>query len=635
VTDAGQVCENGCRYRHVLESTLLGVWMLDEGHRTTFVNRALTDMLGYRPDQMMGKPAFEFSHPDWREQHRAALQRRQRGDRDQFTLCLRGVDGREVWVLLSGEPLIDDHGRYVGTVGLITDITAYRAGEAERSRLAAIVQASGDAIISLTPEGVIQTWNDGAARLYGYSAEEAIGAHMPSLLATDPAMRDPLIAYGTTRMFSDVEVEDRRKDGSTVELSGSSAPIRDPDGAATGIAVILRDITERRAAEAREREARELLGAITENMAEGMFALDEAGQLIYMNRAAEEMLGWTAQELHGRQMHDLIHYKHEDGTEYPIEQCPMVHVLGGGQTIRMEEDLFIHRDGHGLAVSYSASPLTLGTAHGAVVVFSDITVHKAQAARAAAEQNMLSWVGRIRDALEEDRLVLHAQPIVDLRTGEVAQHELLVRMQDRRGMGRLVSPDNFLPAAEKYGLIGEIDIWVIRQAARLAGRGHRVELNLSAASLADPEIFATIANAFHHAGADPAQVVFELTETTLMRNEQLARAFAQRLSRLGFQLALDDFGMGYGGFNYLTLLPISHIKIDRSFVTNLPANEPHQHILQAIVSLARAFNKKTVAEGVETEQALEIVSAMGIDYAQGYHLGRPAPLSEAFADPDL
>jgi EAL domain-containing protein (putative c-di-GMP-specific phosphodiesterase class I) len=304
-----------------------------------------------------------------------------------------------------------------------------------------------------------------------------------------------------------------------------------------------------------------------------------------------------------------------------------------GETVRVEDDTFIRRDGSPLPVAYSCSPLIAGSLHGVVVVFSDISERVAERRRRQGEIDALVWVGRIRDALDEDQFVLYAQPIIDLRSGAVVQHELLIRMLDRHDSGRIIPPSRFLPVAEKYGLIGEIDRWVIGQAAQLAASGRNVEFNLSAASVTDPDMASTIESAFKEANASPQKAVCEITETALLADDVAAEACVRQLAASGFGVALDDFGTGYGGFSYLSRLPVSIVKIDVEFVRDLLENEQSQHVVRAIVDLAKAFEKQTVAEGVEDLAALQLLKTMGVDFAQGYAIGRPAPLEDMFPAP--
>jgi diguanylate cyclase (GGDEF)-like protein/PAS domain S-box-containing protein len=242
----------------------------------------------------------------------------------------------------------------------------------------------------------------------------------------------------------------------------------------------------------------------------------------------------------------------------------------------------------------------------------------------------LEWVERIRAALDEDRLVLHAQPVVETLSGRTTQHELLVRMVDPHG--DLILPGSFLPIAERFGLMREIDRWVLTRAIRMLGEhradGRRptVEINLSAHSLVDPQLAAHIGRELRATGVSARQLIFEVTETTAIGNIAAARTFAERLGELGCRFALDDFGAGFGSFYYLKHLPFDYIKIDGEFVRNCTEDPTDRLVIRAVVELARGMGKRTIAEFVGDKATLITLQQLGVDYAQGYHLGPPAPL---------
>jgi EAL domain-containing protein (putative c-di-GMP-specific phosphodiesterase class I) len=323
-------------------------------------------------------------------------------------------------------------------------------------------------------------------------------------------------------------------------------------------------------------------------------------------------------------MHDSVHFQTEDGTPVPADECRLLKVQTLGQTIRVTVDAFTRKDGSIFPVSYSSAPLRSGTTvEGVVVVFRDITDERDELGRIQRDLAALSWLGRIRDALDEDRMVLHSQPVISARGGPPGE-ELLLRMISRTG--EVIAPGTFLPVAEKYGLIIEIDRWVAIQAIRLAADGRRVEANLSAATIGGLDILPLIESELRATGADPANVIFEITETALMGDVEAGEAFAKGLTDLGCGLAIDDFGTGFGSFTYLKRLPIGYLKIDIEFVRDLLTNSANQHLVRAIISLAKAFNIQTVAEGVEDEGTWDFLRQEGVDFGQGFHLGRPAPI---------
>ena len=398
---------------------------------------------------------------------------------------------------------------------------------------------------------------------------------------------------------------------------------------ATSVAVMLHDVTDRRVAERELRGTRDFLSTVTQTMPDGLFVLDPEGRVTFMNSAAERLLGWSESELVGEVMHHITHHAREDGSVFAIEDCPITRARMTGTSVRVDDDVFWNRSGAMVPVSYSAAPCELPAGGvGWVVVFSDAGERRRQQERLAREARALDWVTRIRRALDSQGFVLYAQPIVELRSGATVQHELLIRMIGDDGS--VIAPGEFLPTAERFGLIREIDRYVIEQAVSYAGAGHAVELNISAASVSDERILEFVERAFQQYDVDPSLLVFEITETALIENETAAINFVSRINDLGCEVALDDFGTGYGSFHYLKRLPAQALKIDREFVAELEADPANHHVIDVTVRLARALGKRTVAEGVEDEQTLTRLRELGVDHVQGYLFGRPSPAAEIF-----
>src|SRR5918997_5597802 len=202
----------------------------------------------------------------------------------------------------------------------------------------------------------------------------------------------------------------------------------------------------------------------------------------------------------------------------------------------------------------------------------------------------ISWADLIRDALAEDRFVLHAQPIVDLASGEATQYELLLRM--RGADGELIGPSAFLPVAERFDLMAAIDRWVVARAIRMvgaelrAGRRLVVEVNISGRSAGDPELLELIEHELRTSEVCPSQIIFEITETIAVSNIPRAQHFAARLADLGCRFALDDFGAGFGSFYYLKHLPFDFLKIDGEFVSGCLTSRTDQLVIEAVVQIA-------------------------------------------------
>ena len=269
-----------------------------------------------------------------------------------------------------------------------------------------------------------------------------------------------------------------------------------------------------------------------------------------------------------------------------------------------------------------------------LVVRADIALYdaKQQGSGAVAwrgqKSERLTWVGKVRDAIRSDRLVLYAQPIVDLSSDSIDSEELLVRLVEKNG--EVIPPAAFLPTAERFGLMQDVDRLVVRRALELARSGRHLAINLSGRSIDDDEIVGMIEAAVRDE-VDPGHLTFEITETAAVGNLEEARRFAERLERIGCRLALDDFGTGLSSLSYLKHIPAQVLKIDMEFVQGIAGSSLDQYLVRTIVGLAKRLGQVTVAEGVEDAATLTTLRRLGVDFAQGYYLGRPAPIDAEHA----
>ena len=477
-----------------------------------------------------------------------------------------------------------------------------------------VFEISDDLLGSASMDGYFTSLNAAWERTLGFSRAALMG--QPFIEFVHPADRAATLAeVEKLAAGSDtVDFENRyaRKDGGWCWLSWQAA-VRAGD-----LYFSAHDVTARVAAEQR----RHLLTNLVEGIDDAILTKTTDGVITSWNLAAEELYGFTAHEAIGRSMLDLIVPK--DRADEPEA---IVSRLLEGDGVRQYTTQRQRKDGTMLAVSLTAS-LLRDDEHkvlGVAVISRDISELSLEDSRVRDEIDTLVWVGRIRDAIDEDRIVFHAQPIVSLR-GEPTSYELLCRLIGRDG--ELVSPARFLPVAENYGLIVELDLLAVSEAAAQIAKGHEVSINLSTATVGRRHIVDVIAERLIGAGADPCKLTLEITETALMKDIAAAQRFAAGVAQLGCRLALDDFGTGFGGFTYLKKLQIDRLKIDVEFVRDLHSSSASQHVVKAVVSLANAFGLDTVAEGVEDEQTLTLLKDMGVSYVQGYHLARPAPIAD-------
>jgi EAL domain-containing protein (putative c-di-GMP-specific phosphodiesterase class I) len=242
----------------------------------------------------------------------------------------------------------------------------------------------------------------------------------------------------------------------------------------------------------------------------------------------------------------------------------------------------------------------------------------------------------LQQALDDEQFMLHYQPIVDLVTGSITCFEALLRWQHpTRG---LLSPAEFISLAEESDLILSIGRWVLRRACQHAsdwqrsgsrGAGVRISINLSARQFRDPGLVTEVTRALSDSQLDPRLLTVELTETLLLQDSAVTMSRISDLRQLGITLALDDFGTGYSSLSYLRRFPIDILKMDKSFLDNVPGNLQDEALVRGIVDLGSTLDLQLVAEGVETAEQAAALAALGCPFGQGYHFARPMPFAQA------
>lgn len=526
-----------------------------------------------------------------------------------------------------------------------------------------IISAAGEGIFRNDPEGRITYANPAALEMLGYSTEEVLGQRSHDLLhhtrangapypASECAARKSL-TEGATRRITDELFW--RKDGSSLAVDYTSTPIRE-GGRIVGVVTVFDDVTHQRQMKEQLRHQADH-DSLTGLFNRRRFEEEVSGQIAYAQRYSRP----GALLLMDLDTFKFVNdsYGHPSGDQVlsdvgaslsaSVRETDVVARIGGDEfavLLREAEELEAIAVAKKLVAAIRAgSKPTVGASIGIapfdgdvektpdeLLVAADIALYEAKEMGGGSavlctgqSSQALTWVEQIRSALDEDRLIVYSQPIVDLKTGQVAREELLVRMVDRHG--DKIPPASFLPAAERFGLIHEIDLLVLTRAIELVKSGTSVAVNVSARTLTDPRYLAALERTLK-AGADPARFDFEITETAAVANMNDAQEFARRIRELGCSLSLDDFGTGFSSFTYLKHIPAQYLKIDIEFIRELERNPADQQLVQAIVSIARGLGQKTVAEGVEDADTLATVRKLGVDYAQGFHLGRPKPTEE-------
>jgi diguanylate cyclase (GGDEF)-like protein/PAS domain S-box-containing protein len=547
-----------------------------------------------------------------------------------------------------------------------------RRAEETQSRLAAIVTSSDDAIMSTDLQGRVSSWNSGAERLYGYKQEEIIGRPLANLIPDEHKGIVSLLIEQLTHGQSahHMEVPTLRRDGAMVEVSVTVSQIPDASGASIGYACIARDITARKETE------KTILHQAQHDGLTGLPNRIRLAECITEALARVQHDGGSAALL----VLDLNRFKdvndtfgHQDGDELLQEVAhrlasrrnagETVARLGGDEyavllpSATAEEALRRADELHqalsdpfelrGYTVETGASiGIALAPEHG---LDADSLLRRADVAMYVAKQAgggstiysdehdqhspaRLALVSQLRHAIEHDELILHYQPKVDCRTGELTGVEALVRwIHPELGF---VMPDQFISLAEQSGLIGPLTEWVIGEALRQvrewreAGFQVPVAVNLSMRNLHDRHLADHIGQALERYNLPPDALELELTESTLMADPSRAMAVLVQLSEMGLRMAVDDFGTGYSSLSYLKNLPVHELKVDRSFVRDMTGEPRDRAIVQSTIDMAHHLGLRVVAEGVEDEAAWQLLGRLGCDIAQGYFLSRPVPAAQ-------
>jgi len=502
-----------------------------------------------------------------------------------------------------------------------------------------------------------------------------------------PPDESPVTQVLTGEVVTDLELHfSRRATGKQLTILFSALPVRDAEGAVMQVVITIRDITERKRAEellqntldALERSHQELLELASHDSLTGLLnrlrfeeeferqladqrRLGRGGALIWLDldhfkevndtlghRAGDELLTLIAQTLR-TEMRRYSVLARLGGDEFamilPAAQkaeamgaaARLINVLAGREFVvaghamhaAVSIGVALYPD-HGSTVQELLAAADVAMYHAKESGRGRVSLYDPEQVWAGESASRILWGERIRAALAEDRLVLYAQPLQSLTSESSAQYELLVRMIGDDG--ELIAPLEFIPAAERLGLIGELDRWVVRQAIRLlaaeeaAGEPTCLSINLSGRTLSDARILDVFREEFAATGADPRRLTAGVTETAVVSNIAEATSLVRELHRLGCHFSMHDFGTGASSFYYLRRLPVDVLKIDGSLIKGLGVEPADKQFVRAIVQMCEALHISSVAEYVENGAVLTEARDAGVDYAQGFSVGRPEPL---------
>jgi diguanylate cyclase (GGDEF)-like protein/PAS domain S-box-containing protein len=671
------------RFRKIAESMQDGMIIVDQDSSITYWNRAAEKMFGYTAAETLGRTWFKLLTPVLYHEpftvNAAQFRETGQGPNVGRTVELSGLrkGGEEFPVEVSFSSVAID-GCWFGT-GIVRDISERRRAEAVHRKLAAIVESSEDAIIGMTTDGFITTWNRGAAKVYGYAADEIVGRSVNVLVPDDlkHEVANLLADVGTGKSVAHYETTRQSKDGRQIEVSLSLSPIRDSSGEINGISAIDRDITERKAAE-KEIEYLAFYDSLTRL----------PNRRLLLDRLQQALVGSTRSRRKGAILFiDLDNFKiinntsgHAVGDQLLIEVArrlagcirdgDTVSRLGADEFVVMLEDLsessqVAAAQATGISEKILSSlnepymiaghehhctpsiGITLfadsGIAVDELLKQADIAMYQAKSAgrntmRFFDPEMQVNLAARavleaaLRLGIQYRQFVLHYQPQVD-STGVIGAEALLRWEHPERGM---VSPAEFIPLAEETGLILPIGLWVLETAcAQLTAwagdsrtRDLKLSVNVSARQFRQADFVDQVRQALKKTTAPAASLKLELTESLVLDDIEDTIKKMQSLKQLGVGFSMDDFGTGYSSLAYLTRLPLDQLKIDRSFVRNLPDNANDAVIAQTIITMARSLGLAVIAEGVETEAQRQFLERYGCPTYQGFLFSKPVEIKQ-------
>jgi diguanylate cyclase (GGDEF)-like protein/PAS domain S-box-containing protein len=654
-----------------------------------FANTRFLALLGASALEVVGKSLADFVVPEYVELVNNNLRRRLAGESaaERYEVELAGTKGQVTRVELSsavinsaGEPAL-----------LITALEMLpedaRGTPASKPRAMVTLDAMGESVITVDTEGRIDYINQSAAALLGQTFDQVMGKFFIDVASLvdetdrhslgDPVRKALTTGGRVTMGRRAVLVPSNGSPERSVEISVT--PLRFDGKEMLGLVVVMHDTSELRGL-TRQMTYQASHDALTglvnrrefeRRLAEAIDSAqtgDSGHALCYLDldrfKAVNDTCGHTAGDNMLREVAALIKEAVRDsdtagrigGDEFALllVGCPLekARQIADDVVHSVNEYRFVWKDKI-FDIGVSIGLVEIGRDSGTIEDLMNsadsacyvakkagglhVHVYSAREEANARHSGEIHWLQKLQGALRDNKFELYFQPIVHARAGGVRGPalEVFVRLESENGVPG-APPAEFIRAAERYRLMPHVDRWVVQAVFSALGRGglklppgRSVAINVAGQTLADATFLEFVVECLDHTGADPADICFEVTESSVVANLDHAQRFIGVLHGMGCEFALDDFGSGLSSFSTLKTLPMDYLKIDGSFIKNLAGDSVNQAVVAAMIELSRSLNFRIVAEQVEDQQSLDTVTGMGIDFVQGFIVGRPQPLSMA------
>jgi diguanylate cyclase (GGDEF)-like protein/PAS domain S-box-containing protein len=662
-----------------------GLWDYDVESNEMYVSPRWKAMLGYADEDMPGSPDWRaLVHPDDLSRVQAALRDHVAGKTQIFesTHRMRHRNGEWRWVNSRATARVDKQGRLLRLVGVELDITERKLYEEalfrEKQSAQITLQSIGDGVITTDANSTVEYINPVAEELTGWRLEDAMGRPVEEIFRafheeTCEPLENPLsVSIRRIRPIPSVRpVLLIKRDGNELYVESTAAPIRDAAGHVAGGVLVFRDVSESRElnrrlsyherhdlltglVNRREFEARLERALMSAKAREASYALCylDIDQFKIVNDACGHSGGDAVLGQVGALLKSKVGWRDTlsrlGGDEFGVllANCSLEEAMRTAETMREAVVNFrfnwedrrlplhasigvvpISADNNDVAGVLSAADNACAAAKESggnrVHSFAENDIQR------MARRREMEWAARIHAALGDGRFELYRMAIQPLQRTEIGEHyELLLRLKDENG--GIVAAQEFIDAAERYGMAPAIDRWVIENAFRwLVSEADEREklfqcsINLSAKSLGDEKFLPFVHEQFERSGLDAGKICFEITESDAIKNFAHATRFVQSLKKRGCKFALDDFGKGHSGFGYLKHFPVDFLKIDGSFVREILHDPVDREMVKSINEIAHHTQKRTIAEFAENAEIIQELTRLGVDYAQGYGVSQP------------
>ncbi|HHJ15818.1 MAG TPA: bifunctional diguanylate cyclase/phosphodiesterase [Gammaproteobacteria bacterium] len=671
------------RYQDIFDNTSDLIQCLAADGSFLYTNRAWRDTMGYSEEEVASLTLADVLHPDSAACCQDRFKRLKAGD-ELIHINFKFVTREGKTVHLAGDcgSIIKD-GEAISTRGIFKNITeTVKAEEALRiseARYQALYENAPDIYTIISPAGTILSINRIGARILGYDVGELVGKSAEQVIHPDDLAA--VIAH-IGRQFenpghsSDIEYRKVRKDGTAIWVHQRS--ILDPQSQEPRLLVVCRDVTDRRRLEVQlsyqathdaltdlinrrefENRLHRLLLSAESQPAEHVLCYLDLDQFKIVNDtcghvAGDELLRQLSSLMTGQvRARDTLARLGGDEFAILMEYCPVDKAAALAEHVREAIGNFHfqwHERRFSLGVSIGLVPLqgitslkdAMGLADAACYTAKGkgrnrIHIYHPDDQAVAGEVGGAHWASTITTALESDSFMLYAQPVHPCAaTASDSRYEILLRLRDK---GEIVRPGDFMPAAERYNLSPKLDRWVIdhvidwlAEHEDILAHTEQCSINLSALSLCDEAFRHYLLERLSSARFPNSKLCFEVTETAAISNLKQATGFIDAVRATGCYFALDDFGSGLSSYAYLRNLPVDIVKIDGTFVRNIATNDIDRMMVKSICEIVKLMGKQTTAEYVEDAAAFSVLQAIGVDFVQGYHLGRPVSLDRIATD---